>query len=362
MIRCSHCLMPNTLQGSDFDVSNTCSWCRTGFPNYKPKGMESLEAVLKRTRDSKSPADCLVGISGGKDSSYALLELKKTFGMRAEAFTYSHFGLNQFALQNAQTVCEALKVKHHVVSLGNDAHLTSFKRYFRTWFHDPSTTSAGLTCVACKHLHLLGNKLAGERGIPMIFWANCPLEYAPFLAIKRLDNNNHFERSGLIRSGALLVREAVRSRRLMQNVLSDLAVTAFGCLSLSPTSWYIRHKFPKISQMFFYDYYSWNPEIIVKKLTDETGWIKPVDFPDNWHSDCLFEVFKQYMFLKMLGVSYTDSFLSSQIRHGIISREIAWRTLVESKAFYSKALPAALRRAGLEDLEKEIDYSCFAVT
>ena len=67
--------------------------------------------------------------------------------MRAEAFTYSHFGLNQFALQNAQTVCEALKVKHHVVSLGNDAHLTSFKRYFRTWFHDPSTTSAGLTCV-----------------------------------------------------------------------------------------------------------------------------------------------------------------------------------------------------------------------
>jgi hypothetical protein len=63
----------------------------------------------------------------------------------------------------------------------------------------------------------------------------------------------------------------------------------------------------------------------------------------------------------MLGVSYTDGFLSNQIRAGILTRDEAWHELVQSKEYFAKALPAALRRVGLAHVASRIDPSCFAI-
>jgi tRNA(Ile)-lysidine synthase TilS/MesJ len=80
-----------------------------------------------------------VGISGGKDSSFALMELKRSLGLRVEAFTYIHEGSTPFAYENAQQLCKRLDVKHHVISLPGKAHLNSFKDFLLPGRATPQT-------------------------------------------------------------------------------------------------------------------------------------------------------------------------------------------------------------------------------
>ena len=66
--RCNRCLMPDSLPSAGFDDAGVCRWCRNGFPNYEPLGEAALAAVLAEHRGGSGSADCLVGVSGGKDS------------------------------------------------------------------------------------------------------------------------------------------------------------------------------------------------------------------------------------------------------------------------------------------------------
>lgn len=357
MIRCRTCLLPSSLPGSDFDETGACSWCRSNYPNYRPKGADELRRLLEEKRRPQSSVDCLVGVSGGKDSCYVLYELKETFGMRVEAFTYHHDGVHAFALENARKVCESIGVPLHVVSLREHEHLRSFQTFFRAWLDSPNTVTAGMTCVACKHLHLLGSELARDRGIPMMVWANSPLEYSPFLAIKK--RSDGIGREGLAKSAALLATKLAASPRFLLGVARHFPTCLNGCLSFAPTSKYLAYRFPMLEQIFFFEYVEWNADQILERLRERTPWTLPASVRSDWHSDCVFNVFKEYMFEKMYGVSYTDGFLSNQIRHGLITRERALELLRESKEFYDSLLMPALETVGLNHLADRIDAGCF---
>ena len=290
------------------------------------------------------------------------MELVKTYGLKAEAFTYNHDGAAPFAMENAKNVCNQLGVKHHIVSLKGHTHLETFQTFFKAWVKQPSLITAGFTCVACKHLHLLGAKLAVERKIPLIVWANCPLEYAPFLALKfKGQKGNSFKRGGIYEGSKLLAKELINSRDLLTGIVRNYRVCIPGCLAFAPTTSYFGARFPKLKHLFFYDYFDWNPETIIASLEKNAGWKKPVDVCDDWHSDCVFNVFKEYMFQKTFGASYTDAFLSNQIRHGILTREEAWQKLIKSKKYYKNALDHALSFTGLGVLKDQLDPSCFDI-
>ncbi len=362
MKRCSKCLMPDTLPDSNFNKYGECHWCQTNFPNYQPKGDKALSSFLSKHKRENSTADCLVGFSGGKDSAYTLFKLKEQYGMRVEAFTYVHEGSTPFSIENAKVVCRDLGIKHHIVSLQNMAHLKSFKSFFSAWVSSPSTIAAGMTCVACKHLHLLGLDIAEERNIPMIVWATSPLEYSPFLAVKyKPTANNQFKRSGLMESSLLLLKESITSPKFAQGILSNFKTSYQGALSMSPTSGYLKKRYPSVTPLMFYDFHTWNPNIIYDTIEKETKWSRPKEIQGDWHSDCVFNYYKEYMFQKMLGVSYTDAYLSNQIRYGHITREDAMKELIRSKKDFSTKLKHAIKEIHLEKFEKKIDYSCFDI-
>ncbi len=361
MNRCSKCILPDSLENSHFNQKNECHWCQTGFPNYEPKGIEKIhDKIIKNPNEAY--ADCLVGLSGGKDSSYTLYKLVKELGYKAEAFTYIHEGTADFSLENAKNVCKQLGVKHHIVTLKNQAHLKSFQDYFISWMENPTAVSAGMTCVACKHLHIFGYKLAVERHIPNIVWSSSPHEYAPFLAIKpKQDKSNPFKREGLTKGFIKLLDQSVHSPKFTKALLKNLSVSFWGTISAFPTSSYLKYRFPKVNSVMFYDYEDWNPIHIKREVMEKLDWRIPQEIKEDWHSDCIFNIFKEYMFQKMYGVSYTDALLSNEIRYGIISREEAMRDLKISKENFSKAINEALKVVGLEQYKDKIDHACFEV-
>ena len=360
MRRCSKCLMPDTLPGSDFDENGVCSWCRNSYPAYTVKGDQRLITKFKGLGKHSGRADCVVGLSGGKDSTYALYRLVRHYGLKAEAFIYLHDGSRDFAIRNAERTCEKLNVPLHRVSLPDHGHKRSFLAYFKAWLDHPEAIAANLTCVACKHLHILGSQIAVKAKAPYIVWSSTPLEYSPFLALKHKGDSAHqFKREGTIQGAVKLCNQMLKSPSLARSLLSFPRLSILGCAAVFPSSKYLRYRFPDLIPLMFYSYERWDPELILTTIRTELDWQSPPDTAEDWHTDCLFNVFKEYMFQKMYGVSYTDAHLSNQIRHGYISREQALGKLRESKLHYAAALEPALKELGAEELIGRIDPECF---
>ena len=120
-------------------------------------------------------------------------------------------------------------------------------------------------------------------------------------------------------------------------------------------------RYRSVQQVQYFDYERWDGDAIRATIQRELSWAPPGESQPDWHSDCLFNVFKEYMFQVMYGASYTDAFLSNQIRAGLITRERAYRELLETKSHYARALPEAIEAARLGHLRKRIDAECFAV-
>lgn len=360
-MRCAQCLLTDRIPGSAFDQNGVCVWCRTGHPNYRPHGKEVLSQRLSELVPPRGEVDCVVGISGGKDSSFALWAMKKYFGLRVHAFTYDHDGVVPYARQNAQAVCESLDIPLTVVALDKHVHLSSFRDYFRAWLKKPDLVSAGLTCVACKHLHILGTKLAASLKAPLVVWAECALEDPAFLALRR--SNETGKRDNLAKNAAALAQRVAGSPALSKAVAKNLKLTFFGCLAVSPTSSaYLRWRYPSVQHITLFDYWPWNAQEIYKALATDTAWERPQKVENDWHSDCTFHIIKEYMFQSMLGVSYADGFLSNQIRAGMMTRQSALAEVLQTRRRLVDSIPYAIRDVGLGDISDRIDLSCFDLT
>lgn len=359
-VRCSRCLLPSSLPGSNFNCAGECAWCQCDFPAYAPQGEDRLVDVIEQTRDPKAAADCLVGISGGKDSSYAVLQLKHRFGLRVEAFTYVHDAMTEFAQETARAVCRKLGVKQHVLSLPGRTHVDLFTAFFEAWIESGDPFVAATTCAACKHMHLLGTRLAKERGIPLVVWANCPLENPPVSGVKEGDS------AGTVYPGArsLLphLGRRLRADRKFRRAFGRHASTCLlGWLAVRPESPYLHWRYPQVRHLRYYDYCRWQRDEIVSALRAQADWDTPTQEPNDWHSDCLLHVLKEYMSQFTLGAGSDDAHLSNQIRHGLLTREQASRELIRIKAHQAAAVPEVLSFLGLQHLESRLDLSCFDI-
>jgi hypothetical protein len=70
MKRCSKCLLPETYPNISYNGDGVCNYCQ----NYTPieyKGETKLEELLDtyRTRTKGEKYDCVVAVSGGRDST-----------------------------------------------------------------------------------------------------------------------------------------------------------------------------------------------------------------------------------------------------------------------------------------------------
>ena len=90
--RCVSCVLPKTLKEVSFDAHSRCSVCgeRKIPPDTSPLQADyepQLQALVDdlRNRGAGHKYDCLVGISGGRDSTYLLHQLSRKHGLRCLA-------------------------------------------------------------------------------------------------------------------------------------------------------------------------------------------------------------------------------------------------------------------------------------
>lgn len=113
---CTRCCVPETQEGVEFDELGICTACRSSEEkmhiNWEIREKE-LRKILDDARSkSGTNYDCVLPISGGKDSFYQAHVLTKIYGLKPLAVTYSHNWFSETGFYNLQRCLEVFDLDH----------------------------------------------------------------------------------------------------------------------------------------------------------------------------------------------------------------------------------------------------------
>jgi N-acetyl sugar amidotransferase len=113
--------MPASNEGMQFDEMGICQACQSSEQKIRINWVErekELKKILDHYKSLNNDYDCIIPISGGKDSTFQLHVLTKIYGMRALAVTFSHTWFSETGRYNLQNCLEKFDVDHIMFSPG----------------------------------------------------------------------------------------------------------------------------------------------------------------------------------------------------------------------------------------------------
>ena len=136
---CSNCVMDTTDAKIRFDENGVCDHCITYFKDILPywhtdeRGEKALWKIINKIKKEGSGKefDCILGMSGGIDSSYLTYIVKEKFGLRPLVFHVDAGWNSQIAVNNIERLVDKLELDlfTHVVDWEEmkDLQLSYFK-------------------------------------------------------------------------------------------------------------------------------------------------------------------------------------------------------------------------------------------
>ena len=119
---CSRCIIDTTVPGAKFDESGVCSYCKIHdrLDKEYPLGEEGKMRLAQivdsiKVSGKNNKYDCLVGISGGRDSIYALY-LTKKLGLRPLAVHFNDGFGNPVAGENMKKATDKLNIEMRTIT------------------------------------------------------------------------------------------------------------------------------------------------------------------------------------------------------------------------------------------------------
>jgi len=113
--------MPDTKPGITFDKRGLCNACRAQEIKATidwPARFNELEAIIENIRDSKHPFyDCIVPVSGGKDSWYQAAILAQQFGLKVLCVTLGAHLPTTEGIENLNNMIKDLNVDHMKITI-----------------------------------------------------------------------------------------------------------------------------------------------------------------------------------------------------------------------------------------------------
>jgi N-acetyl sugar amidotransferase len=120
---CSRCIIDSTVPGHAFDADGLCAYCRMQEHLEKqhpltPGGSKNLDSIIRdvKKKSNGSTYDCVVGVSGGRDSTYCLWVLKKVFGLNPLAVHFNDGFGNPVAGENMHKATSKLGIELRTIT------------------------------------------------------------------------------------------------------------------------------------------------------------------------------------------------------------------------------------------------------
>ncbi len=135
---CNNCIYDERVNGIHFDEEGVCNYChqiddlKDQYGTGQKKGEDQFAAIVEKVKKSGKGKkyDCIVGVSGGTDSSY-MLYLSKQLGLRPLAVHYDNTWNSAIATENIRKVLSALDVDLYTHVTDNKEADDIFKAFFK---------------------------------------------------------------------------------------------------------------------------------------------------------------------------------------------------------------------------------------
>lgn len=134
---CSRCIYDERVNAITFDQDGVCNYCRQiedlvdEYGTGKEKGEEKLRQIVEEVKAAGKGKkyDCVIGVSGGTDSSY-MVYLAKEWGLRPLAVHYDNTWNSAIATENIRKVLSALDVDLYTHVVDNKEADDIFRAFF----------------------------------------------------------------------------------------------------------------------------------------------------------------------------------------------------------------------------------------
>ncbi|MGB9694194.1 MAG: hypothetical protein ACPLYF_05060, partial [Fervidobacterium sp.] len=336
-----------------FDEDGVCNYCLEYQP-LKVLGEDELRKVLDGYRGKGAGYDCVVPISGGRDSAFVLYNIVKRFGMRALALTVDSGGITEEGYRNIEKVTGALGVDH--VYLRDEKHIKVAKKNakirFHAWLKKPSiNTIVPVLNAADKTMNLRIFMYAHKCGIPLVIGGNnignSAFEQEHFKTGYMgvfPDERGMYTVFGRVKLTFLFGWEFLKNRHNFHwSVFSEYVSGAFAYFFESLL------KPRDVDALGFYDYVYWREDEVVPTVK-KLGWAGASDTVATWRIDDAAYPLIDYIYLRLVGFNEFDEFYSKLIREGQISRDEAFkRCMIE----HAPRIPSILKLLDELDVSKE---------
>lgn len=316
--RCTRCILPETMPFITFDEQGVCNYCRHHL-SARGMGRARLEEIIAPHRQRDGAPDCLVGLSGGRDSSYGLHYIKTELGMNPIAFTYDWGMVTDLARRNISRLCGKLGIEHILVSADISRKRDFIRRNVSAWLRRPRLGMIPLFMAGDKQYFYQAKKLKRQTGVPLIFLCENMLERTHFKAgfagtppfTRDADHVYTLPILSKLKMIGFYAREYLLNPGYLNRSVVD-TLFAYACYYLISRDY-----------LNLYRFIDWDEAEIERTLIGEYGWETSPDTPTTWRIGDGTASFYNYIYYTIAGFSEHDTFRSNQVREGLLSREQA---------------------------------------
>jgi len=315
--KCTKCILPETYPHIHFDKNGVCNYCL----NYEKQiyfGEHALNDYLKKFRSDSGKPDCIVGLSGGRDSCYGLHLLKTKYGLNPIAYTYDWGLTTDISRVNAAKVCGELGVEHIIRSADIEKKRKYVNLNLFSWLKKPHLGMLPIIQAGDKGFYDYGRKLSKELDIKLV--VHCTgyqLEQREFFLgfagiSQKLKNNQSMYSYNIINKLKMLYWYSLQFVLNPAYINSALIDNFNGFLAS-----FVR----KDDFLHLYNYEQWNEDEIKKVLNEKYNWQDDVSYGKNqWRMGDGQTAFNNFVYYAIAGFSEYDNFRSNQIREGTLTR------------------------------------------
>lgn len=321
--RCSKCLLPETVTYIKFDNEGTCNYCKNFIP-LQIKGAKALLELVRKFTNQKQEPNCLVPLSGGRDSSYVLHYIKRELELNPIAFSYDWGMITDLARRNQSRICGKLGVEHILISADIRKKRENIRKNVLAWLKRPNLGTVPLFMAGDKKHLYYRNKLMDQYQLKLAFSGENLMEATKFKSgfagikptfqKKKISYLPFFYR---IKLGAFYFKEFIFNPSYINSSLID-TLDAYKIYYLD-----------ELKSINLYSFIHWDENLILSTLINEYDWETAPETKTTWRIGDGTAAFYNYIYYIVAGFTENDTFRSNQIREGILNREEALKLVNE---------------------------------
>lgn len=334
---CIRCCMPETQEGLKFDELGICQACQSSEQKIHINWVERESELRKLLDSAKANAgnnyDCIVPISGGKDSVYQLHVLVNVYGMKPLAVTFSHNWYSETGWYNLQNALQEFNVDHIMFTPN------------RGLVNRIANRSLGAIGDACWHCHsgvgAFPLQVAVRFNIPLLIWGESIAESSGRASYK--DPVHKFDREYFVKISAKR-----QPKEMVCDTLSERDLYPFNVPEIE-----------EIERVGVYgihlgDYIFWDEERQTEFIRQEYGW-KETEMEGAYKgyksAECIMAGVHDFTCYLKRGYGRSTFQACLDVRNGLMTREEGFKVAREIDSERPGALDYFLKITNLSEVQ-----------